>query len=117
MILSDGYVRSVADAVHAVGGMMVLDCIASGAVWVDMEACGVDLLISAPQKGWTGSPCCGLVMLADRALERLDATASTSFTCDLKKWHEIMRAYENGGLRVPRDHADRWAVCLGRCHV
>ena len=97
MILPDGYIRSVADAVHAVGGMIVLDCIASGAVWVDMEACGVDVLISAPQKGWTGSPCCGLVMLADRALERLDATASTSFTCDLKKWREIMRAYENGG--------------------
>ena len=97
MILPDGYIRSVADAVHAVGGMFVLDCIASGAVWVDMEASGVDVLISAPQKGWTGSPCCGLVMLADRALERLDTTASTSFACDLKKWYEIMRAYDDGG--------------------
>jgi len=97
MILPDEYIRTVAEAVHQVGGLMVLDCIASGAVWVDMEACGVDVLISAPQKGWTGSPCCGLVMLSDRALESLDATASTSFTCDLKKWHEIMRAYENGG--------------------
>ncbi len=96
IILPDGYVRSVADAVHAVGGMLVLDCIASGAVWVDMEACGVDVLISAPQKGWTGAPCCGLVMLADRALERLDTTTSTSFTCDLKKWREIMQAYEDG---------------------
>ena len=97
MILPTDYMRELADAVHEVGGLFVLDCIASGAVWVDMEACGVDVLISAPQKGWTGSPCCGIVMLADRALERLDATASTSFACDLKKWHEIMRAYENGG--------------------
>lgn len=97
MLLPDGYVRRVADAVHAAGGMFVLDCIASGALWVDMEASGADVLISAPQKGWTGSPCCGLVMLGERALERLEGTTSTSYSCDLKKWHEIMRAYEGGG--------------------
>ncbi|MDE2772681.1 MAG: alanine--glyoxylate aminotransferase family protein [Gemmatimonadota bacterium] len=96
MILPDDYVRRVADAVHEAGGMFVLDCIASGAVWVDMEASGADVLLSAPQKGWTGSPCCGLVMLGEHALERLDATTSTSYSCDLKKWLEIMRAYEGG---------------------
>ena len=96
MILPDDYVRRVADAVHRVGGMFVLDGIASGAVWVDMEVSGVDVLLSAPQKGWTGSPCCGLVMLGERALERLDATTSTSYSCDLKKWLEIMLAYEGG---------------------
>ena len=96
MVLPDGYVRRVADAVHAAGGMFVLDCIASGAVWVDMEASGADVLLSAPQKGWTGSACCGLVMLGERALERLDATTSTSYSCDLKKWLEIMRTYEAG---------------------
>jgi aspartate aminotransferase-like enzyme len=97
MMLPDEYVRAVADAVHSVGGMLVLDCIASGTVWVDMDACGVDVLISAPQKGWSGSPCCGLVMLSALALERLAATTSTSFACDLGKWHQIMQAYENGG--------------------
>ncbi|MEK9743156.1 MAG: alanine--glyoxylate aminotransferase family protein, partial [Gammaproteobacteria bacterium] len=84
-------------AVHAHGGMMVLDCIASGTLWVDMEACGVDVLISAPQKGWSGSPCAGLVMLSPLASERLNETTSSSFACDLKKWREIMAAYENGG--------------------
>ena len=97
MILPDDYVRAVADAVHGVGGMFVLDCIASGAIWVDMEAAGVDVLISAPQKGWSSSPCAGLVMLNALALERLGSTSSSSFAADLRKWLEIMQAYENGG--------------------
>ena len=97
MMLPDDYLRAVADAVHAVGGLFVLDCIASGTVWVDMAELGVDVLISAPQKGWSGSPCCALVMLGQRALERIEATTSTSFACDLKKWLQIMAAYEGGG--------------------
>jgi aspartate aminotransferase-like enzyme len=97
IILPDDYVRAVAAAVHEAGGLFVLDCIASGTVWVDMKACGVDVLISAPQKGWSGSPCCGLVMLGDAAIARLPETTSTSFACDLKKWLEIMQAYEGGG--------------------
>lgn len=97
MLLPDAYLRAVADAVHAVGGMFVLDCIASGAVWVDMQATGVDVLISAPQKGWSASPCCALVMLGPVARERIEATTSTSFACDLRKWLQIMEAYENGG--------------------
>jgi aspartate aminotransferase-like enzyme len=97
MMLPDAYLRAVADAVHEVGGMMVLDCIASGAIWVDMQACGIDVLISAPQKGWSASPCSALVMLGERARERIDDTRSTSFACDLLKWLQIMEAYENGG--------------------
>ncbi len=97
MILPDAYIRSAADAVHAVGGMFVLDCVASGAIWVDMEACGVDVLVTAPQKGWSGSPCCGLVMLNSLARERIGSTVSTSFACDLLKWLQIMEAYEGGG--------------------
>ncbi|WP_353192339.1 aminotransferase class V-fold PLP-dependent enzyme [Pandoraea pnomenusa] len=98
MMLPDSYLRAVADAVHSVGGMFVLDCIASGTVWVDMKACGVDILISAPQKGWSASPCCALVMLGALARERIDATTSTSFACDLKQWLQIMEAYEKGGF-------------------
>ena len=97
MILPDDYLLAVADAVHAVGGLFVLDCIASGTVWVDMASSGVDVLISAPQKGWSGPPCCALVMLSDRARARIDATTSTSFACDLRKWLQIMEAYEGGG--------------------
>jgi aspartate aminotransferase-like enzyme len=97
MILPDPYLRAVADAVHEVGGLFVLDCIASGAMWVDMQATGVDVLISAPQKGWSGSPCCAFVMLSERARTAIDGTASTSFSVDLKKWLQIMEAYENGG--------------------
>ncbi|MDA7087180.1 aminotransferase class V-fold PLP-dependent enzyme [Pseudomonas sp. SA3-5] len=97
MILPDDYLRAVADAVHAVGGLFVLDCIASGALWVDMQACGIDVLISAPQKGWSGSPCCALVMLSEAAQQRVEATQSSSFACDLKKWLQIMQAYEQGG--------------------
>lgn len=97
MILPDTYLRAVADAVHAVGGLLVLDCIASGALWVDMQATGVDVLISAPQKGWSGSPACAMVMLSARARAAIDATTSTSFACDLKKWLQIMEAYEKGG--------------------
>ena len=98
MMLPDAYLRAVSDAVHAVGGMFVLDCIASGTVWVDMQATGVDVLISAPQKGWSAPPCCALVMLSSAARERIDATTSTSFACDLRKWLQIMEAYENGGF-------------------
>ncbi|MBK7005563.1 MAG: alanine--glyoxylate aminotransferase family protein [Burkholderiales bacterium] len=96
MILPDDYLRAMADAVHAVGGLLVLDCIASGAMWVDMQATGVDVLVSAPQKGWSGSPCCAMVMLSERARQTIDGTTSTSFACDLKKWLQIMEAYEGG---------------------
>jgi aspartate aminotransferase-like enzyme len=97
IILPDDYIRQVSDAVHSVGGLFVLDCIASGTVWVDMKACGVDVLISAPQKGWSASPCSALVMLSEKALAEIEDTTSTSFACDLKKWLQIMQAYENGG--------------------
>ena len=97
LILPDKYLRAVADAVHEVGGLFVLDCIASGAMWVDMKANGVDVLISAPQKGWSSSPCCAMVMLSERARAAIEATTSSSFACDLKKWLQIMEAYEGGG--------------------
>ena len=97
MILPDDYLRAVADAVHEVGGLFVLDCIASGAMWVNMADTGVDVLVSAPQKGWSSSPCCAMVMLSERARTAIDATTSTSFACDLKKWLQIMETYENGG--------------------
>lgn len=97
MMLPDDYLRSVADAAHEAGGLMVLDCIASGAMWVDMQAVGIDVLVSAPQKGWSGSPCCAMVMLSERARAAIDGTTSSSFACDLKKWLQIMEAYENGG--------------------
>ena len=97
MILPDDYLRAVADAVHAVGGLFVLDCIASGAIWVDMKATGVDVLISAPQKGWSSSPCCAMVLLSERARAAIEGTTSSSFACDLKKWLQIMEAYEKGG--------------------
>jgi len=97
MILPDNYLKTVSDAVHEVGGLMVLDCIASGAMWVNMETTGVDVLVSAPQKGWSGSPCCAMVMLSPRARAAIDGTTSTSFACDLKKWLQIMETYEGGG--------------------
>jgi aspartate aminotransferase-like enzyme len=97
MLLPDDYICALSSAVHAVGGLFVLDCIASGTLWVDMKHCGVDILISAPQKGWSASPCSALVMLGEDARKRIETTQSTSFACDLKKWLQIMEAYENGG--------------------
>jgi len=97
IILPDAYVSAMAAAAHEVGALMVLDCIASGCVWVDMAASGVDVLISAPQKGWSASPCAGLVMLSPRAEARLEATTANSFVLDLRKWRAIMAAYEGGG--------------------
>jgi aspartate aminotransferase-like enzyme len=97
MLLPDEYIRSVGEAVHSVGGLFVLDCIASGELWIDMQDCGVDVLISAPQKGWSASPCSALVMLGPTAVEQTANTTSTSFSCDLRKWLDIMTAYENGG--------------------
>jgi len=97
LILPDDYITELAAAAHEVSALMVLDCIASGAVWVDMKATGVDVLISAPQKGWSASPSAGLVMMNQRALDRMAETSSSSFAVDLKKWHSIMQAYENGG--------------------
>jgi aspartate aminotransferase-like enzyme len=97
IILPDGYIKALADAAHDVGALMVLDCIASGCAWVDMKATGVDVLISAPQKGWSSTPSAGLVMLSARAEARMAETTSNSFTVDLKKWHSIMQAYLNGG--------------------
>ena len=97
IILPDDYIRSIAAAVHSVGGMFVLDCIASGAIWIDMKECGVDILISAPQKGWSASPAFGMVILSSDAAEKINETKSTSYSCDLLKWLQIMQAYESGG--------------------
>ncbi|ETX29751.1 aminotransferase class V-fold PLP-dependent enzyme [Roseivivax isoporae] len=97
IMLPDDYVTRLAAAAHEVGALMVLDCIASGCAWVDMLATGVDVLISAPQKGWSSTPSAGLVMLSERAAARLEETASNSFANDLKKWRAIMAAYETGG--------------------
>jgi len=98
MILPDDYITKVAEAMHTVGGIMVLDCIASGTVWVDMKKLGVDVLISAPQKGWTGPSCAGLVMLNERAADVARSSRSSSFVCDLRKWLELMESYEAGGF-------------------
>ncbi|MGR3795400.1 aminotransferase class V-fold PLP-dependent enzyme [Vannielia sp. SX4] len=97
MILPDDYIAQISKAVHEVGGLMVLDCIASGCIWVDMEATGVDVLISAPQKGWSAPPSAGLVMLSERAVEKVVETKSDSFAADLGKWLAIMQSYEAGG--------------------
>ena len=97
IILPDDYIAQMAAAAHEVGALMVLDCIASGCIWVDMGATGVDVLISAPQKGWSASPSAGVVVLSPLAEERLAATSSNSFALDLKKWRAIMVAYEGGG--------------------
>ncbi|MBT4999173.1 MAG: alanine--glyoxylate aminotransferase family protein [Oceanospirillaceae bacterium] len=116
IILPNDYIKAVTDAVHAVGGIFVLDCIASGCLWVDMKALGVDVLISAPQKGWSGPPCCGLVMMSAAGVVALEATTSTSFACDLKKWRDIMVIYENGGhayhATVPTDAIAGFAAVM-----
>ncbi len=127
MILPDGYLRGVGQAARDVDALFVLDCIASGTVWVDMVDCDVDVLISAPQKGWSGPPCGALVMLGPRAEERLARTTSTSFACDLRKWRDIMAAYEGGShayhatlptdaLRTFRDVMDE-TVAFGLAEV
>jgi len=97
ILLPDDYLRALSAATHATGGLFVLDCIASGALWVDMRALGVDVLVSAPQKGWSGPACCAFVALGAEARERIESTRSTSFSCDLRKWLQIMETYENGG--------------------
>jgi aspartate aminotransferase-like enzyme len=97
IMLPDDYMLAVAKATHAVGGLFVLDCVASGCMWVDMEAIGVDVIVTAPQKGWSGSPCCAMVMLSEKARGVMEGTTSTSFACDLKKWSQIMDAFLKGG--------------------
>ncbi|MES1949089.1 class V aminotransferase [Salinisphaera sp. C84B14] len=117
MLLPDDYLSAVAAAVHAVDGLFVLDCIASGTHWVDMQACGIDVLISAPQKGWSASPCCAMVMLSERARQRIEATTSSSYACDLRKWLQIMETYEDGGhayhATMPTDGLTRLLAMMG----
>jgi len=96
ILLPDEYVRALGAAVTEIGGLLVLDCIASGTLWVDMTSNHVDVLISAPQKGWSGPACCALIALSERARARIDQTTSSSFACDLKKWLQIMEVYEGG---------------------
>jgi aspartate aminotransferase-like enzyme len=116
IILPDAYLTAVANAVHSVGGIFVLDCIASGCVWVDMKTTGVDVLISAPQKGWTGQACAGIVMMNDTAKALLDTTESTSFCCNLKAWVGIMEAYKAGGHKyyatMPTDSLRAFSVAM-----
>ncbi|MEX0969628.1 MAG: aminotransferase class V-fold PLP-dependent enzyme [Paracoccaceae bacterium] len=97
IILPDDYIAALASAAHEAGGILVLDCIASGCIWVDMAALGVDVLISAPQKGWSSTPCAGIVMLNDRAEALVQSRSSSSFAADLRIWLKIMKAYEGGG--------------------
>ncbi|MCG6933288.1 MAG: aminotransferase class V-fold PLP-dependent enzyme [Gallionella sp.] len=115
IILPDDYVQAIGAAVESVNGIFVLDCIASGAMWIDMKKCQVDVLISAPQKGWSSSPCCAMIGLGERAYEKINSTQSSSFALDLKKWLQIIEAYEKGahmyhatmptdGLKILRDN-------------
>ena len=97
IILTEDYIKALSEAVHSVGGLLVIDCIASGCVWLDMKELGIDVLISAPQKGWSSTPCAGLVMLSDAAIKKVENTESNCFSLDLKQWLTVMRAYENGG--------------------
>jgi len=116
IILPKEYMQAVAKAVHEHGGMFVLDCVASGTVWVDMRAVGVDVLVSAPQKGWSASPCAALVMLGETALERIQQSKSSSFAADLLKWLQIMQAYEKGGhayhATLPTDALAHFRDCI-----
>lgn len=118
IILPDEYLRRLAAAVHDHGGLLVLDCVASGAIWVDMLACGVDVLVTAPQKVWSAAPGAALVMLSAAATERLAQTQSTSFAADLKKWRQIMQAYENGGhayhATMPTETLIRLRDCINQ---
>jgi len=97
IMLPDEYIQAVSEAVHSIGGFLVLDCIASGCIWVDMQKLGVDVLINAPQKGWSGPASSGIVLLSRRARDHLDNTSSESFALDLRRWAAVMEAYENGG--------------------
>lgn len=116
MILPDSYIKAVGEAVRAVGGMFVLDCIASGTIWVDMAANNVDVLISAPQKGWSASPCCAMIALGERARAHIDSTTSTSFACDLKKWLQIMEAFETAAMPTTRQCQPMlWPRCATSC--
>jgi aspartate aminotransferase-like enzyme len=116
LILPDDYLSAVSAAMHEHDGLVVLDCIASGAAWVDMRATGVDVLISAPQKGWSGSPGCAFVMLSQRARTAIDHTTSTSFACDLRKWLQVMETYESGAhvyhTTMPTDALARVAAVM-----
>ena len=121
MILPADYLTAVGAAVRETGGLFVLDCIASGTMWVDMAACNVDVLVSAPQKGWSSSPCAGLVMLGARARERIDGTTSSSYACDLKKWLQIMETYEGGAhayhATMPTDGLRRLCEMMGEAEA
>lgn len=97
LLLPDSYIQQITEAVHSYGGMFVLDCIASGALWVNMEELAVDVLLTAPQKGWSSTPCAAIVLMRKHAEERLLHTQSSSFACDLRRWRDIMRIYEEGG--------------------
>lgn len=116
MIIPDDYIKAVSDAVHANGGIFVLDCVASGCLWVDMEKVGADVLITAPQKGWSGTPCCGIIMLSQLGLERMNNTTSSAFGQDIKKWHSIMTSYEKGGfgyyVTMPTDSIQLFAEIM-----
>jgi aspartate aminotransferase-like enzyme len=116
LLLPDDYLVRLAAAVRKVDGLLVVDCIASGALWLDMAKLDIDVLISAPQKGWSASPCCGLVMLGERARQRIEHTQSSSFACDLRKWLQVMEAYEAGGhlyhATLPTDSLLRLSTTL-----
>ena len=111
IILPDEYLSAVATAVHAHGGLFVLDCIASGCIWADMKALGVDVLISAPQKGWSAQPSAGLVMMNAAALELCKSRQTTSFALDLAKWNTIMEAYLNGDEPSVDVELPDWLSC------
>ena len=96
ILLPDDYVSALAEAAHEVGGVLVLDCIASGAMWVDMRALGVDVLLSAPQKGWSGSPGVGFVMLSEKGRDAVASGTPTSFALDLNRWLAISDGYRDG---------------------
>lgn len=121
IVLPDDYIAKLAQAVHAVGGLLVIDCIASGCVWLDMAALDIDVLITAPQKGWSSTPCAGVVLMRKRAVQAVEDSDSTSFSLDLKQWLNIMRAFENGGhayhATMPTDGLAQFGATIKACQA
>lgn len=99
IILPNDYLAKLGEAVRSVDGLFVLDCIASGSVWVDLKQLSVDVAVMAPQKSWSSTPCAALILLGERGLRSLESqkdSTSDSFSLNLHKWWCVMRKYEEG---------------------
>ncbi|KIM82940.1 hypothetical protein PILCRDRAFT_819739 [Piloderma croceum F 1598] len=98
-VLSDA--KAIAETVKRVSPetLVVMDGVcAVASEEIQMDEWGIDVVLTAPQKGLGTPPGLSIVLASQKAIKVFESrsTPVTSYYASWKKWLPVMKAYENG---------------------